>query len=382
MKHNRKIIYLAGFLFSIPIALVSYINSSFLESYVGENYIGVVYIVASVLTILGLLEMPKILTKLGNRLTIFLFCSLIAISMMLLAFGDNIYTIIPAFILYFISIGFIFASLDIFIENFSKNSETGSLRGFYLTVINLAWIIAQIISGSIIAKSSFSGIYLLGSGFIILVICIFIFFLRDFKDPEYKKVPILKTIKSFIQNKHISYIYLSNLMLQFFYAWMVIYTPIYLHEYIGFGWDKIGIIFSIMLIPFVLLDFPLGKLSDKIGEKKMLTIGFSIIILSVFIMPFIKESTPWIWALILFTTRIGAATVEVMNESYFFKVIKKEDADEISFFRNAPYVAYIVAPALAFPLLFILPSFEYLFFILSAIMLIGFFVSLRLKDVK
>jgi MFS family permease len=158
MKHNRKIIYLAGFLFSIPIALVSYINSSFLEGYVGENYIGIIYVIASILTILGLLQMPKILTRLGNRLTILLFCSLIAISMMLLAFGDNIYTIIPAFILYFISIGFIFASLDIFIEDFSKNSETGSLRGFYLTVINLAWSIAQIISGSIITKSSFSGI--------------------------------------------------------------------------------------------------------------------------------------------------------------------------------------------------------------------------------
>jgi MFS family permease len=163
---------------------------------------------------------------------------------------------------------------------------------------------------------------------------------------------------------------------------MVIYTPIYLHEYIGFGWDKIGIIFSIMLIPFVLLDFPLGKLSDKIGEKKMLIVGFSIITLSVFIIPFVKESTLWIWALILLTTRIGAATVEIMNESYFFKVTNERNADEISFFRNAGPVAYVIAPTLAFPLLFILPSLEYLFFILSAIMLIGFFVSLRLKDVK
>ena len=382
MKHKRKIIYLAGFLFSIPIALVSYINSSFLESYVGENYIGIIYVVASILTILGLLEMPKVLTKLGNRLTILLFSSLITISMILLASSNNIYTILLSFIFYFISIGFVIASLDIFIEDFSKNSEMGSLRGFYLTVINLAWIIAQIISGSIIAKSSFPGIYLLGAGFMILVVCIFIFFLRDFKDPEYKKVPIIKTIKSFLQNKHISYIYVSNLMLQFFYAWMVIYTPIYLHEYLGFGWDKIGIIFSIMLIPFVLLDFPLGKLSDKIGEKKMLIAGFIIIIMSVFIIPFIKESTLWIWALILFITRIGAATVEVMNESYFFKVVNESNADEISFFRNASFVSYVIAPALAFPLLFVLPSFKYLFFVLSGIMLIGLFVSLRLKDVK
>ena len=382
MKHNRKLIYLAGFLFAIPIALASYINSSFLEIYVGKNYVGIIYIIASIVTILGLLKMPKILTRLGNRATILLFCFLIFLSFILLSLGNNALVAILAFILYFASIGFIVASLDIFVEDFSKNSGVGKLRGFYLMVVNFAWILAQMLSGSIINKSSFSGIYLLGAGFMILVIFIFIFFLNDFKDPEYKKVPILKTIKSFIQNKHISKIYLSNLILQFFYAWMIIYTPIYLHEYMNFGWEKIGIIFSIMLIPFVVLDFPLGKLSDKIGEKKMLIIGFLIITLSVLTIPFITQSILWMWALVLFATRVGAATIEIMNESYFFKVITERNADEISFFRNASPVAYVIAPLLALPIIFLVPSFKYLFFILGAILLVGFFITLRLEDVK
>ena len=382
MRHNRKIIYLAGFLFSIPIALASYINSSFLEIYVDKNYVGIIYVIASIITILGLLKMPKILTRLGNRPTILLFCSLIFLSLILLALGNSAFIVIPAFILYFLSINFVVASLDIFIEDFSKKSSIGTLRGFYLMIINLAWVVAQIISGSIINKSSFSGIYLFGACFMVLVMFIFILFLRDFKDPEYKKVPILKTIKSFIQNKNISKIYLSHLILQFFYAWMVIYTPIYLHEYLGFGWDKIGIIFSIMLIPFVVLDFPLGKFSDKIGEKKMLIVGFLIITASTLVIPLITESILWMWALILFATRVGAATIETMNESYFFKTINEENADEISFFRNAPSISYIIAPLLATPILFLIPSFEYLFYILGAVLLVGLFVALRLKDIK
>ena len=150
----------------------------------------------------------------------------------------------------------------------------------------------------------------------------------------------------------------------------------------GLGWDKIGIIFSVMLVPFVILDFPLGKLSDKIGEKKMLIMGFSVVVLSVLAIPFVKESVIWIWALMLFLTRVGAATIEIMNESYFFKEINEENADEISFFRNAPSISYIIAPLIAFPILFLIPSFEYLFFILAMILLIGLLISLRLKDVK
>ena len=49
---------------------------------------------------------------------------------------------------------------------------------------------------------------------------------------------------------------------------MVIYTPIYLHEYLNFNWNEIGIIFFNKAFPFILLDFPLENFSDKIGEKK------------------------------------------------------------------------------------------------------------------
>lgn len=379
---NIKIVYLTGFLFSIPIALVSYINSSLLEQFVGKNYIGLIYTLASAITILFLLKMPKVLNKFGNRTTAFISSFVIFISFLILAFTKNPFYAITSFITYFVSVSYIIASLDIFIEDFSSNTSTGKMRGIYLTVINTAWIIAQLISGSIINKSSFSGIYLLGSFFILLMAIMLTFFLHDFRDPIYKKIPIRETIKSFFVKKHISKIYLSNLLLQFFYAWMVIYTPIYLHEYINFRWDQIGLIFSIMLLPFIMLNYPLGSLADKIGEKKILKIGFFILAFSVLLMPFIKESIWWIWALILFITRVGAATVETMNEVYFFKIVNEKNASEISFFRNASSVSYVIAPVIATAILALLPDFSYLFFILGVIMLYGLYNSSKLIDIK
>ncbi|MEK7140183.1 MAG: MFS transporter, partial [Patescibacteria group bacterium] len=381
MKHNRKIIYLAGFLFSIPVALTSYINSSFLENYLNAYYVSIIYVLASVLTILALLEMPRMLTHFGNRKTILLFSAFIVLAFLGLALGKNAAVIVSAFVLYFISLNLIFASLDIFIEDFSENSSTGSIRGLYLMVINSAWVIAQLISGSIIAKSSFHGIYLFSAGLIILFSAIFVLFLRNFKDPEYRKVPVLKTVKIFIKNKNISKIYLVSFILKFFFAWMIIYTPIYLHTYMHFGWDQIGIIFSIMLLPFVILTYPFGKLSDKIGEKKMLFVGFLISAFFTLLIPFMAESKLFWWAGILFMTRVGAATIEVMSESYFFKSIREEDDDEISFFRNTNALSYIVAPLVAIPILMFVPSFKYLFVVLSAILLAGAFLALRLRDV-
>lgn len=382
MSHHRKIIYLAGFLLSLPVALTSYINSSVLERYASENFLGIIYVVASILTILSMFKMSRILTRLGNRATTLLFSVLLLLSLIFLTFSETPHIIITAFIVYFISSNFILESLDIFIEDFSKGSPVGGIRGLYLTINSLAWVVAQLISGSIIAKSSLQGIYLISALFTALVCIMFMTFLRDFKDPEYKKIPVLKTLSVFRKNKNILKIYFINLILKFFFAWMIIYTPIYLHEHIGFDWGNIGIIFSIMLLPFILLDYPLGKLSDKIGEKKMLIVGFCIISISTLIIPLFTDKNLYLWAFILFATRVGAATIETMSENYFFKSVNEESVDILSFFRNATPLSFIIAPLLAMPVLLFTPSFKYLFFILSIIMLLGLLISIRLKDVR
>jgi len=382
MKKERIIIYLAGFLFSIPIALTSYINSSFLETYINKYYVSFLYIISSIITIYTLLKIPKLLTKIGNVKASFYFSLINFFSLLLLAFGNNKFITILAFIIYFVFSNILLASLDIFIEKFSKKSSIGKFRGLYLMVINLAWVLAQTISGSIINKSSFKGLYIFSAIFMLLVAIIFTLFLKNFKDPKYIKMSIFKTLKVFIKNKNLKKVYLINLLLKFFYTWMIIYTPIYLHEYINLGWEKIGIVFTIMLLPFVILDYPLGKISDKIGEKKLLILGFIITTFFTLIIPLTIEPKIWLWGLILFGTRVGAATIEVMSESYFFKKVKSEEIEEVNFFRNTTPVSYIIAPIIAIPTLLLIPSFQYLFYILGAIMLIGLLISLKLKDKK
>ena len=143
-----------------------------------------------------------------------------------------------------------------------------------------------------------------------------------------------------------------------------------------------GTIFTIMLLPFVILDYPMGKLSDRIGEKRMLILSFTICALFVLIIPFIQNKSLFIWSGILFFTRVGAAIVEIMSESYFFKAVSVDNSEAISFFRNTGPLSYLIAPIIATIILATTPSFKYIFYVLAPIMLLGTLISLRLKDIK
>src|SRR3989344_7505565 len=89
MKHDRKIIYLAGFLFSLSVALMSYINSSFLSSFVGEKLVGIIYTIGSIISILALLIAPQIFRKIGGYRFLLLVIGLDALSILSFVLTKN-----------------------------------------------------------------------------------------------------------------------------------------------------------------------------------------------------------------------------------------------------------------------------------------------------
>ena len=114
----------------------------------------------------------------------------------------------------------------------------------------------------------------------------------------------------------------------------------------------------------------------------MLILGFVICSLFTLLIPFIGIKAVWIFAVILFMTRVGAALIEAMSEIYFFRIVSEEDADVIAFFKNTYPLSFVVAPLVATITLLFLPHFSLLYPILSVVLLLGLILSLRLKDVK
>ena len=374
-----KSIFLINFLLSLSVALTAYITSSFLSFFVGEKLVGLIYVLGSALSVVALLAAPKIFGRMGGQKFLLCISSISVFLLILLAFAQSTWVAVLAFTLYFAFNLLIVFSLDEILKIFSQNSEIGKIRGLYFAIGSSAWIVSQLMFFTVLGNSPLRIIYLLASLIILLSFLVSFFTLKNIPDPKYDKSDIIKNTKEFFKNKNLFRSYGINFLLQFFYSWMVIYTPIYLSAHLGFSWAKIGIIFAIMLIPFSILPFPLGKYADKIGERKLLMLGFLVASAATVSLFFIGRHEVWIWALALFATRVGAATIESMSDVYFFKHIRPENEEFIGVYRSAAPVAYIIGPAVALFVLSIVPTFNYIYIVLGAFLLAGVFLAERIE---
>lgn len=376
-----KNIYLLSFLFSLHIALSAYINSTFLTGIISEKYVGLLYTISSLTILFILSKSVNILRNFGNRRMTIAFLLFNILSLVGLITSKNPYILAASFVTFTTTNTLVLFCIDIFIEHFGDPKKTGKTRGLYLTIVNIAWMLSPLIAAYLITREGgYRSIYLLAFIIVIIMTIGLVFSVRTFKDRVYEKTPFLESFRYLKSNKHMLSIVVINFLLHFFFACMVVYTPIYLLNHMNFNWDEIGVMFTIMLVPFVIFGLPIGILIDKyrVSRRLLLKIGFVILIVSTIIISFISSSSLSLWALLLFMTRVGASVIETTGEIYFFGHIEDKDAYLISIYRDMTPVAYLTAPLVA-TLVFLFLPFEYLFIVLGLIMCIGFYFIPRLK---
>lgn len=374
--------YFAGFLFSFQIALTVYINSSFLATKIPESIIGGLYIASAVLSMVGLFIVPRLINYLGTKPVLGFLAIVNIANLLTLIYATNILAVVVCFVLFFTFNTLLYLGLDILIEEWSDPVHQGSVRGTYLTALNVGFMVAPFIGGYITDRLGFSGLYHVAVILGLPVAFIIIASLPNVKNTHPSKSNFFQLVKKFITHKNLGSVFMVNFILQFFYAWMVIYAPIYLHEQIGIPWDTIGILFTIMLSAFVLFQYTTGKIADRLRcEKTLMIVGLLLMGVATLFVTRAPLLTFWGLAAVFFVTRVGASMVEVVTESYFFRHVHPDDIGTIGFFRNTYPFAYIVAPAIASVLLGFMPLWT-LFIILGIICCGGTIIALRIGSTK
>lgn len=372
--------YVLSFLFTLHISLSAYVNSTFLTKFISEKYVGLLYTIGSLITLILLAYSAGILKNLGNRKLVIWLLVINMLSLVGLITSTNSLVIGSSFVSFITTNVLVFFCIDIFIEHFGDPKTIGKTRGLYLTITSAAWMISPLITGLLVTKGGYVLIYIIALITTLLATLVLLFSVKKFKDRTYVKTPFMKAYAYLKTNPHMLAIVLINFILQFFFSWMVVYTPIYLNQHLGFNWDQIGIIFTFMLAPFVIFGLPVGILIDKyhIKKRNLLFIGLIIMAVSTFYITKISTLNIAVWALVLFLTRVGASIVETTSEIYFFTHVKEEEAYLLGIFRDMTPLSYVIAPLLG-SLIFAFLPFKSLFLILSLFVLIGIYYVTKLK---
>jgi len=369
-----------SFLMGFQMILASYVTSALLQKVTGLENVGGFFFLVYLFSFLLIINLHHIVRKLGKGKV---FISAVSIKLLaLLAIGllaDR--SLVVLFVMISLFIGPIaWVGLDLLVETFSKDKITGSIRGRFLTIMNMGCFLAPFLATFLIEKSGYLNAPFLLSAFLVFIVLILAFFKFFHFENDFKKdLSVRKVLQKMLKRKNILRIYFISFLLEFFYAIMIIHVPLFLLQN-NLTWKEIGEILTIMLFPFIVIQYPLGIMADKKwGEKEGLLVGILVMAITSILMVVPVENGFFYWMAILFVSRIGASMVELLRDAYFYKKVNANDVDIIDFFRTTRSVAYIIAGFISFLYLSFF-SIEGIFVLLGLIIFLGVFPVLKLKD--
>jgi MFS family permease len=379
---NASILHVGNFLAQYHFYVFAYVTSSFLAYYVGVQYVGYIFMASSAVSALVLYAAPPIFRAFGTR-NVLVVLTLLEIAILLgLAITTNW---IAAAILVALqgTVAFsIFIGIDLLIEASIRTERvTGRVRTAFLIVSNLAVLLGALSLTFVVEGDQYWRAFVTSAIVLLpfLAFALWLFPRVSLPQVVTEDGSVLTQLKN---NKSLRAIVLAHFLLQVFFAWMAIYSPILLFSYEGFSWAEIGTILAIAMLPYIVLEYPLGVIADRwLGEKEILIGGFVIIALSMLAIPLIAGASYWVWVSLLVISRIGAAAVEAMTEVHFFRHVSERDAATITVFRTLRPLGNIAGPLVASLALLVLPL-HATFALFGVIMLLGIPVARMMIDSK
>lgn len=253
-KRNKvRLVSLVSFLLGFLDAFFIYVLSTYFSIISASDNVGIFYLIAYGIVFLCLFYLQPLIRRIGRAHALYLSLGVSICASAVLAATTTPFVLIVAALALIVATNVTWVALDILLESFSQDQVSGSIRGLYLTIMNAGLLAAPFLSLKALDAFDYSGIFLtLVVGYTLVFIIALLSFRTDNKVFQ-QKLRFGSTLKIVLQKRNLFRIYQVSFAMEFFYALMIVYTPIYLRS-LQFSWDDIGIIFTLMLIPFVVLQ--------------------------------------------------------------------------------------------------------------------------------
>ncbi len=350
-KSTFVILTLERFFLGLTTSLAIFIISSYFSEALPSVAVGTFYFVSSVAILATLLSAHRIIARIGrSRFLIALLVANTLISAFLAALPAGLLSA-SLLVVFLVSSGLLAVLLDMIVESFTRDAVAGGTHGLQWMIYYLGFIPGTFLSTYLVQNHGFGGVF-----FVLVVLYAAMLVLALTALSNLKRLNhithegIISLVRRTYHRAWMRRVYFLAVGLQFFYAVMAIYMPLHLRAE-GFSWEEIGVIFVIMLLPFVLLEYVAGVAADRYwGERELLFVGTAITLVSMILISLLHSGTLALWAGVLFLSRVGAALIEIMSDAYFFKHVEEGNIGMIDVYRTAAAVGYLAAMTMALSL--------------------------------
>lgn len=242
--------------------------------------------------------------------------------------------------------------LPLFMSDFSKGVGMEKLNARYLLWVNIGAFIAPMFAMTVV--TFFNGNYrmpLMAAG---LVYLSGLLFFKHFgivqQDKIVKRVNMRRTFRAlritalhFFKQPGMLRAYTVNFGYYALRAMRLLYVPIVVIEN-GFSSETLGVVLSLGIIPFIIVESFIGRLIKRYGVKIWLTIGF--ISFSVFSV-FATFASGYALLSLFVLWQISGAFMEACHDLLFFNDMPKEHQSKYyGIFRTSVNFPSVIAPIL------------------------------------
>ncbi len=374
----------ARFCFGFATAFLLYIAASYFQSTQLLRDEGLFFFIISLSVLCVLLVLHRIIAR-YTRVRVFLALHTIA----LLACGMVIVRTSPmvevlAVVMFMIVTTLLLVVYDMIVESYTNDRDDGRVHGALLTLWNAGFIIGPFVAGVVMARGGIEEIFAILLGVYAIALMIMAPVLPTLHRLNHvTRNGVISLMRRAFSFRWFQHVYGVAVILHTFYVVMVVYVPVHLLSQ-GFSVSQLGVVFTIALIPFLVIEYPAGLLADtRFGEREMMLLGMVFLFGSVVAMGMTAVGLPlWAWASLLFISRIGAAFVESMSEVFFYKHVDADDVGLIDVYRTAAPVAYVSVTAVV-GVLFVIGGMTHIAIPLSllvVVFVIGIYLAATMHD--
>ena len=364
-------------------ALAVYILLPYLSTLVPAMYAGMVVAAGGLAALIFFPLLPRLVARYGAQQLALIFALAEMFILFMLAAAPGAISSILLIILMVAIQPFLSYELDLLLEATGEaGNKTGEVRAAFLTAWNLGSFAAPLLIGALLVNTDAYGHIFIAAA-AMSVPFVVLFAVRRLPSGV-RAVPtsMLDTIICIFHERDLFAVACGHFILWLFYVWAPLYTPIYLHNELGISWENLSWVFSIMLIPYVLIEYPAGWIADRfLGDRDLMFVGFLIAGGALASIGFLTTTSSLLLILIiLLVSRIGAALIESMTEGHFFRRVTERDMNSVSIFRAAWPLAYVIGPIVGSGILFF-GNYQMLFFLTGGfVALAGMISTMFIRD--